>query len=47
MNEESSGTKKMFSLYQTLLDVLEKVVICGHLTKSYKNSTKNKYRCKS
>lgn len=24
MNEESSGTKKMFSLYQTLLDVLEK-----------------------
>ena len=24
MNEESSGTKKMFSLYQTLLDVLKK-----------------------
>ena len=24
MNEESSGTKKMFSLYQTLLDILEK-----------------------
>ena len=24
------------------LDVLEKVVICGRLTKSYKNSTKNK-----
>ena len=24
MNEESSGTEKMFSLYQTLLDVLEK-----------------------
>ena len=24
MNEESSGIKKMFSLYQTLLDVLEK-----------------------
>ena len=24
MNEESSGTKKIFSLYQTLLDVLEK-----------------------
>lgn len=24
MNKESSGTKKMFSLYQTLLDVLEK-----------------------
>ena len=24
MNEESSGTKKMFSFYQTLLDVLEK-----------------------
>ena len=27
MNEESSGTKKMFSLYQTLLDVLEKGTI--------------------
>mgnify|MGYP000885980016 CR=1 FL=1 len=27
MNEESSGTKKMFSLYQTLLDVLEKGVV--------------------